>query len=102
MTARTHRFLASKAPHLANTKPFVRILVFPPANPSIFSHCKYFSIRIWTLFLVQEAKELDAFFLVARNGSMISNNITNDLHIGHKMWVWFPVCPLKGSFAQSW
>ncbi len=24
-----------------------------------------------------------------------SNNITNDLyHIGHKMWVWFTVCPL--------
>ncbi len=30
---------------------------------------------------------------------MISNNITNDFyHIGHKMWVWFPVCLLY--FAQ--
>ncbi len=27
---------------------------------------------------------------------MISNNIIDDLyHIGHKLWVWFPVCPYK-------
>ncbi len=55
-------------------------------------------LSVWTLFLVQEAKELAEIKdirAVARNGSMISNNITNDLyHIGHKMWVWFPVCPL--------
>ncbi len=29
---------------------FPRFLVFPPANPSNFSHCKCFSIRIPFLF----------------------------------------------------
>ncbi len=34
---------------------------------------------------------------------MISNNITNDLyHIGHKMWVWFPVVRYKRQFCTSW
>ncbi len=43
---------------------FPRFLVFPPANPSNFSHCKCFSIRIPFLFqcrsiifYVQEAVE---------------------------------------------
>ncbi len=55
--------------------------------------------------LVQEAKELaeiKAFFAVARNGSMISNNITNDLyHIGYKCGCGFLVVRYKRQFCSQ-
>ncbi len=58
------------------------------------------NVHVWTLFLVQEAKELaeikdiTRIFAVARNGSMISNNIEmTSTILGIKCGCGFPVCP---------
>ncbi len=63
-------------------------------------------LSVWTLFQAKELAEIKNLSICCSqlNGSMISNNITNDLyHIGLKMWVWFPVCAvIRGSFAHTW
>ena len=45
------------------------------------------------IFLVQEAKELAEIKDIII-GSIQKWQYDDLYHIGHKMWVWFPVCPL--------
>ncbi len=68
---------------------FPRFLVFPPANPSNFSHCKCFSIRISLSFTATVEPRLSEPSIIRMKDS-VNNHFTgrySHMHIKVHTWL---------------